>query len=136
MSNYVIDTHPLIWLKTKQIKKVSRRIKKIFDDLSTGQHTIFVPAPVVWELGYQYRQGALQTKKYIFFKDWVNNELFTHPNIQFIETSLDDVLFATDFKVNKDPFDSLIVASSIRLDMPLITKDESITVSGACETIW
>jgi PIN domain nuclease of toxin-antitoxin system len=35
-----------------------------------------------------------------------------------------------------DPFDQLIAATAVRLDVPLLTSDESIRGSGLVRTIW
>jgi PIN domain nuclease of toxin-antitoxin system len=35
-----------------------------------------------------------------------------------------------------DPFDRLIVGTAVRLDMPLITRDQQIVESGLVQTIW
>jgi prevent-host-death family protein len=37
---------------------------------------------------------------------------------------------------NKDPFDSLIVATTQRLALPLITRDTDIIDSNACRVFW
>jgi len=137
MSTYVVDTHPLIWTTNPSKKnKISRCVQRIFDNVESGKDMIYVPAPVIWELGSYYRARVFKADKYLLFRHWVQSEIFIHPNIVFLEATLEDVLIAGDFKVNRDPFDNLIVATAIRMDLPLITKDENITLSGACKTIW
>jgi PIN domain nuclease of toxin-antitoxin system len=137
MGAYIVDTHPLIWTTNPNKKsKISRRVQKIFDNVENGKDIVYVPAPVIWELGAYYRARVFKADKYLLFRHWVQEEVFIHPNLVFLETTLEDVLLAGDFKVNPDPFDNLIVATAIRMDLPLITKDENITLSGACKTVW
>lgn len=136
MSSYLVDTHPLIWLKSANKKKLSGKVKKIFDRVDDGKDFVYIPAPVIWELGAYYRSRKFKLKNYVLFRHWVNKEILFHPNILFLETILEDVLLAGDFKVNQDPFDNLIVATAVRMQLPLITKDENIKSCGACEVLW
>ncbi len=137
MTAYLVDTHPLIWATLeKHQRKLSSRVIKIFKNVDNAIDTLYVSAAVVWELGAFYRANKLTVNNHFFFKHWVQEEIFTHSNIIFLETNLEDVLLAGDYKVNRDPFDNLIVATAIRMDLPLITKDEDIILSGACKTVW
>lgn len=137
MTNYLIDTHPLIWKESScQRKKLSRKVIKIFDRVDEGKDSIFVPAPVVWELGACHRAGKFQTKNHPLFRYWASSRLFAHPNVNFVATQLEDILLATELKMNNDPFDHLIVATARRLNFKLITKDQMIIDSENCQTIW
>ena len=136
MGLYIMDTHPLIWLKTHKRNKLSKKVITIIDGTNSGDDSIYIPAPVIWELGAYYKTNKFKVKKYPLFKDWINNEIFTNENIRFIETTFDDVTLSGDMNINNDPFDNLIVATAIRMGAPLITKDERIVSSGVCETIW
>ncbi len=137
MTNYAVDTHPLIWARIhNQNKRLSSKVKKIFERVDRGEDSLHISAPVIWELGAYYRARKLHTREHFFFKDWVNEVILRHPNMIFVECTLEDVLLAGDLKVNQDPFDNLIAATALRLDLPLITKDENITLAGACDVIW
>lgn len=137
MTNYLIDTHPLIWKEfSNQRKRLSKKVIKIFEKVDEGQDSLFVPAPVIWELGAIHRAGRFPTQRYPIFRYWVENRLLKHSNVHFVETQLEDTLIANAISVNNDPFDHLIVATAKRLDFKLITKDRAIIESGACEVVW
>ena len=48
----------------------------------------------------------------------------------------DDIREARGLARLVDPFDRLIAASAVRLDVPLITGDERIRGSGLVRTVW
>jgi PIN domain nuclease of toxin-antitoxin system len=39
-------------------------------------------------------------------------------------------------RINRDPFDALICAAALDLELPLITRDADIKGSGAVRVIW
>ncbi len=43
---------------------------------------------------------------------------------------------AVGYNFNNDPFDSVIVATAKRLELPLITKDSAIINSNIVEIFW
>lgn len=137
MTNYLIDTHPIIWKETPSLhKKLSKKVLSIFKRVEDGKDSIFVPSPVIWELGFYHKKNSTKIKDQPLFRQWIQNRVLKHSNINFVETQLEDLLLATGLTFNSDPFDSLIVATASRLEMPLITKDEAITKSGACQVVW
>lgn len=137
MTSFVIDTHPLAWKEdSSEHKKLSTRIKKIFENLDHGKDNIYIPAPVVWELGNLFKTGKLKIKTHASFEQWFREVILSHPHIHFEETKLEDVLLASSLELNNDPFDRLIVATAIRMELALITKDERISKFKPCKTIW
>ena len=137
MTNYLIDTHPIILKETPCLhKKLSKKILNIFKRVEEGKDSIFVPTPVIWELGFYHKKNNLKIKNQPLFRHWIQNRVLRHTNVNFVEANLEDLLLAAGLTVNSDPFDNLIVATASRLDMPLITKDQAITESGTCKVVW
>lgn len=137
MTSYVTDTHPLLWTRNqKENKKLSKRVIKIFENIGDGKDELYIPAPVVWELGNLFRVGKLQIKTHSNFELWFKEIILSHPHIHFEETKLEDVLLAGSLNINPDPFDNLITATAIRMGLALITKDEKITKSKLCKVAW
>jgi PIN domain nuclease of toxin-antitoxin system len=46
------------------------------------------------------------------------------------------VLLADEVKPNNDPFDALICAAALSLELPLITRDRDIEQSRIVTTVW
>jgi PIN domain nuclease of toxin-antitoxin system len=46
------------------------------------------------------------------------------------------VFDADELRINRDPFDALIVAAARALDLPLLTRDTEIGSSGAVRVVW
>lgn len=137
MTSYVTDTHPLFWARNqKESKRLSKRVIKIFENVSCGKDELYIPATVVWELSNLFRAGKLQIKTHASFEQWFKEVILSHPHIHFEETKLEDVLLAGNLNINPDPFDNLITATAIRMDLALITKDEKITKSKLCKIAW
>lgn len=59
--------------------------------------------------------------------EWMKNAL-SHPKIQLLPLTPDIIVLSTQLPGNfhKDPADQLIVATAIKLEAPLLTKDTKI----------
>jgi len=58
------------------------------------------------------------------------------PGLPLEPLGWDDVREARGLARLVDPFDRLIAASAVRLDVPLITGDERMRESGLVRTVW
>ena len=58
------------------------------------------------------------------------------PGLPLEPLGWDDIREARGLARLVDPFDRLIAASAVRLDVPLITGDERIRESGLVRTVW
>ena len=133
MSVYVTDTDPLLWYATKTFRKLSPKVRRVFDRALRGEALIWIPAMVIWEAGLLHRIGRVRFKQP--FRDWAD-ALVAHPGFPLAPLDLDVVYWSLDFEPNSDLFDVAIVATALRKDLPLITKDEIVVRSGAVDTYW
>ncbi len=133
MSVYVTDTHPLIWYAANQKAKLSKKALRVFEKAWTNQAFIYVPAPVLWEIALLIK--ARQIKLPQPFAQWAA-ALSIQPGFEV--ALLDSTVLETtlNVRINGDPFDEVIVATALTLDLPLITKDVAITDSQLVEVIW
>jgi Uncharacterized protein conserved in bacteria len=133
MSVYVTDTHPLIWYAANQKAKLSRKALRIFDRAWTNQAFIYVPVPVLWEIALLIKAGQIKLPQP--FAQWAAALAI---QLGFEITLLDSTVLDTslNLRINGDPFDEVIVATALALDLPLITKDAAITESQLVEVIW
>ncbi|MEO8071184.1 MAG: type II toxin-antitoxin system VapC family toxin [Acidobacteriota bacterium] len=98
-----------------------------------GQHLIYVPAAVIWEVGILARIVRINLRRPMrtFFAD-----LFSNPAYQPHDLTAAQIFDADDLRFTRDPFDALIVAAARDLGLPLITRDVAIRESGSVSTIW
>lgn len=133
MSIYVTDTHPLIWYAANEKGKLSRKALRIFEKAWANQAFIYVPAPVLWEIVLLIKAGQIRLPQP--FAQWAA-ALSIQPGFEV--AFLDAAVLETSLNVqiNGDPFDEVIVATALTMDLPLITKDAAITNSQLVEVIW
>lgn len=62
--------------------------------------------------------------------------LFSNPAYQPLDLTPEQVFIADEVRPNEDPFDALVCAAALSLDLPLITRDREIEGSGMVETLW
>jgi len=128
----VTDTHALLF-HAVQPAKLGRRAAAHFASCERQQALTYVPVAVVWEVAFLARagRGDLRRSARGFFAD-----LFSNPSYQPYEMSMEQAFIAAEIGAGRDPFDALITAAAIDLDLPLITRDESIVLSKRVKTLW
>ena len=129
---FATDTHPLAFYTARKNSELSRRALHLFDDASRGKTLIFIPAPVLWEIAGLGKSGRVELPTR--FDHWCR-KFDSDPGFAIEALTWPDIDEARHLPFN-DPFDCLIVGTAIRLDCPLITRDEAITASGLVETVW
>lgn len=94
---------------------------------------LYVPAAVIWECALLARVGRINLRRSVraFFDD-----LFSNPAYQPLDLTPEQVLAAAELTFTRDPFDALIVATAVTMDMPLVTRDGLIRESGRVRVIW
>lgn len=128
----VTDTHPVLF-HAAGTGVLGRRAAAHFEAAEARQALIYVPAIVMWETSLLARAGRVNLRRTAraFFDD-----LFSNPAYQAYDLTSEQVFVADDLRVNRDPFDNLICAAAIALDLPLLTRDADIRASGAVRVIW
>ena len=131
----VTDTHPLIWYLANQDKKLPKKVLAAFKSAeeASGTH-IWVPVAVAWELSLLMRKTD-RIKLTVPFEELVR-ENFHFKSLTLIELEPDDLIIAHGLPFNRDPFDALIAATALRLELPLMTADADITDSKTCAIFW
>ena len=133
MPLYVTDTHPLIWYSTKVHRKLSRTALQIFNKASRTEVLIYVPAMALWEAGLLGKIGRIRFIP--SFPAWVDT-LLAQPGFELAPLDAAVIATATGMTFNSDPFDLAIVATAYSKELPLITKDETITRSKTVDIAW
>jgi PIN domain nuclease of toxin-antitoxin system len=127
--NYVTDTHSLLWYFTDD-KRLSQKALKSFEStVKEGQ--IIVPTVVLAEMLFIAKKGRIP----LGFTATVA-KIETLANFEIAPLDLDVLKIAEGIDVPLEMHDKLIVATAIRYDACLITRDEQITKSKAVKIIW
>lgn len=133
MSVYVTDTHPLIWFTLGKRNNLSTKVLSIFEEAEIGAVFIYVPVIVLWEIALLERSGKIKLNG--GFNYW-SERVFANPGFGIAPLEPEVIALGTGLNINGDPFDEVITAFAANLDLPLLTKDQSITDSGLIEIIW
>ncbi|HXV97516.1 MAG TPA: PIN domain-containing protein [Anaerolineae bacterium] len=128
MSQYVTDTHNLIWHLT-QPRKLSSKIRRVFQEADQGQAQILVPSIVLIELIFIGDRQRIP--------DSLVNRLFNMDEApgaayQVVPLSKAVAVTARDFgpAVIPEMADRIIAATAKYFDLPLLTSDPAILASG------
>lgn len=128
----VADTHALIF-HAIQSRRIGRRAAAHFDGTERRQALTYIPAAVVWEVAFLAKRGRLDIRRPAreFFAD-----LFSNPSYQPYDITPAQAFTAAELGFGRDPFDALICAAAIDLELPLITRDDEIAASRAVRVLW
>lgn len=123
---YVTDTHPLVWYMTDD-PRLSSKAKTIFEE-----DYIFIPCIVLFELLYliEKKRITIDLDGFIAMVSSSKNYIVEPLCIPIIEKTR----IISREKI-ADPWDRLIVATSMHLNFPLISRDKTLREIGL-EVIW
>ena len=129
----ITDTHPLVWYSTGHHSLLSAKALKAFKRAEEGRSVIYIPSVVLWETGLLLRKGSITLPDRL--SHWANT-LLNKSGFVREEFDLNTIATAIGFNFNGDPFDNIIVAMAMEMELPLITKDVAITESNLVEVYW
>lgn len=126
---YLLDTHAFIWLDATP-QKLSPAVTTL---VSREENELLVSLASIWEIQIKHQLGKLQLRLPLA-------ELITEQQginaIQLLPITLTDVLRLADLPhYHGDPFDRLIIAQAMSLDLPIITHDPMFA-SYEVQTTW
>ena len=133
MAVYVTDTHPLIWYASGKHSRLSPRVVRTFDAAFQDRALIVIPSPVFWEISLLVEHDKIRLREP--FEVWASS-LIARRGIDMAALGLDVIAQTHQLRFHGDPFDRAIVATAKLMDLPLITKDETITNAGLVEIFW
>ena len=128
----VADTHALLFHAAGS-KALGPNARRHFQAAELQQALLYVPVAVVWEVNLLARAGRVNLRRPSrdFFSD-----LFSNPAFQPYDLSLEQVYLADNLRFNRDPFDALVVAATLKLNLPLLTRDAEIRGADIVRVIW
>ena len=128
-NSYVTDTMALILRLEK--RKLSSKIKALFEKAENGEIEIIIPAMVLAEIGYLSEKKKIETnlneiKKYC--KKY--NSIFIEPITEKV------IEKAFEIKDIPELHDRIIAGTSVNKELMLITNDPIISNSKFVKVIW
>ncbi len=128
-NSFVTDTMALILRLEK--RKLSQKVKAIFESAENGKAAIIIPAMVLAEVGYLAEKGRIETnledvKKYYSKQESISVEPITE---EIIEKA---------FEIDDIPelHDRIISGTAIKKGLELITNNPIISSSMFVKVIW
>ena len=128
----VCDTHALAH-HALGTGRLGKQAAALFDACDAGSAIIYVPAVVVVEFGIVFGGRLFRSAKSL--RDFFEG-LFANSAYQPFDLTPEQAFLADEQRPNNDPFDRLICAAALRLDLPLITRDTAITEWGRVRVVW
>ena len=113
----LIDTHIAVYLYMNEKERIPKQARSL---LETQQ--IVLPQMARLELDYLYEIGRITEKS-----ETIVGALFEDIDLLLSDTGFHDIISeAKNLKWTRDPFDRLICADALSLDVALITRDKKI----------
>ena len=134
MSEYVADTHTLIWHLTDDAR-LSEAARRICAEADAGLHRIFVPGIVLIEMVYLAERGRIAfelVERVTQMLDTLHGSYAVAPLDQRTARALRAIPRAS---VPEMP-DRIVAASAHQLGLPLLTADRAITNASVVPVIW
>ena len=125
----LLDTHTLIWAKVSP-ESLSRQVAQIMAD---PRNEIFVSAASAWEIATKVRLGKLPGAEDLErgFLETMEESGYTLMSID-AESALRAGRLIED---HGDPFDRMIAAHALAMDIPVLSKDPKLDVFGV-RRLW
>ena len=134
MSQWVTDTHALIW-HLQGAEQLPSRVQNIFVKTDAGEEQILIPAIVVVEIIYLAEKGRIPrdaVKNVVGLLDTHSDNYMIAPLDLGVATSLQRI----DRDSVPDMPDRIIAATALHLGLPLLTRDMQISGLGFVSVVW
>jgi PIN domain nuclease of toxin-antitoxin system len=128
--NFVTDTHALLWWFSDS-PKISPYASGIFEKCELGENIIFIPSIVIAEA-----LSIFEKKRIAFdFKKLLRK---INESDNFVIIALDSTILQKmlDLKDVPELHDKIIIATARYLNLPVITKDETLQKLSYIKTVW
>ena len=125
----LLDTHTLLWAKISP-EKLGRQAAEI---LAQPLNVIFVSAASAWEIATKVRLGKIPGLERLE-RDFL--EIMEQSGYTLLPIDVANALRAARFTApHRDPFDRMIAAQALAMDMPILSKDTKLDAFGV-RRLW
>lgn len=128
-----VDTHIIIW-EALDPTKLSKKAKIEFDKANESDGMIFCDISL-WEISMLMAKKRIELEvPYLEFIDLLRTT--RNYTFQSITPEIADLSTNLSTEIDSDPADRIIAATTIILNLPLITADKNLRGSKRISTIW
>ena len=131
MASVVVDTHVLLWMLGGTLR--DRSPEPRMPDRALDANSIRVSIGSLLDLRYLVDSGRLSAQLFGDARSIVDGEAFT---VVPLDLSVVDKMGAIPREKVPDPFDRIIAATALTLDLPLVSADEDIQGAIGERVIW
>jgi PIN domain nuclease of toxin-antitoxin system len=126
----LLDTHTFVWLASDQ----SELSAKAFAAIKKDRRSLYISVVTVWEIALLHKKGRLLLP--LPAGEFVERAM-RHHGIQELPLTGEVALRAVALPdLHNDPFDRILIASSLHHQCHLVTKDEKIPLYPGIVTVW
>ena len=115
---YLIDTHTLFWIVTKD-QKLSEKAKKLY---LNAENIIFFSLASIWEMAIKISLKKLSIGEPL--KDFIQKQIKCN-DIKILNIEIKHILSLENLPYyHRDPFDRLIISQSMNENIPVLSSDK------------
>lgn len=120
-------------MATGQKRKLSAAAAGAIAAYEEGRADLYVPAGVVVETWFLSQGGVIRLDTTL--SRWWGR--ITNARLHLVDLTASDVFTAASLGwEHRDPYDRMIVATALRLGLPLLSADTAIAEWGGVEILW
>ena len=134
MISHLVDTHALVWQFTDP-SSLSATVASILDEAEQAKGRILVPSIVLVELVYLAERGRVPEKAMSRTFDLLGLPRGTYRSVP-LNIEIARTLGRVDRNIVPDMPDRIIAATSMALDVPVLTKDSRLRALTTIKTLW
>ena len=134
MSQYVTDTHAIIWHLVND-RRLSSRARQVFTETDAGRHQVFIPSIVMVEAIYLAERQRIDSTILAQLLA-LSEESPTNYQVIPLDLEVIQALRATDRTLVPELPDRIIVATALLWGLQLVTRDSAIATSGIVAVLW
>ncbi len=128
---FVVDTHALVWHLAGD-PKLSVEARSVLESVDNGEDHVFVPCIVFFELLYLTEKGKIPVEFDAFLALITSSRNY---RVEPLCIPIIEKARKIPRQVVPDPWDRLIAATSMHLNLPLISRDPFLTGIGL-DIVW
>lgn len=132
MASVVLDTHALLWMLGDTLRERSPNAADAVDR-ALNASALHVSIGSFLDLRYLVDSGRLSEELFDDARSIVEGEAFT---VVALDLPVLDKVAAIPREKVPDPFDRIIAATALTLDLPLVSADEDIQEAIGERVIW
>jgi PIN domain nuclease of toxin-antitoxin system len=126
---FLVDTHAFLWA-VQSPERLTDRVRNVFTD---REAELLLSIATPWEMAIKAGIGRLENGAEIL-DDFENR--VTASGYRILETSIEHTIRSAHLpRYHKDPFDRLLIAQALDLNIPILSRDNIFDLYGV-RRVW